>query len=151
MRGRYLQRRLFGALVMGLLWFSLTASVEAPQVLLPPADAPPAVVAQTVAPVPISCVGTLLDFRATTLRLSDWPKLIVSLDVTRADRCVGRFGRPVGRLHGFMVVTRDRLSVRTYLRANQQSPWVQLCRAVRTDCMDVNAVLRWPSFSDKAQ
>jgi hypothetical protein len=145
MRRRFFGRRLPAALVLGLVWLSLTASVEAPRILAPPSLALPSVVTPSGASPPVSCVGTLFDFRANTLHLNGWPKLIVTLDVTRADRCAGPFGRSVARLHGFMVLTRDRMAVRTHLRGAQPSYWLQLCQLARPNCLDVYAVVRWRS------
>jgi hypothetical protein len=143
MRGMLSRRRLPAALVLVLFWYSLTASAAAPLNPAQPGLAPPWVRATRVASAPVRCVGTLFYLRANTLQRSGWPKLIVSLDLTRADRCAGRFGQPVGRLHGFFVMTRDRLSVRTHLRASSNSYWLSLCRQVRPDCLDINTVIRW--------
>ncbi len=145
MRGRVLWRRLPAALVLGLYWITLTASVDAPQVLLPPPQAPPKVIGRHVTPAPVSCVGTLVDLRRNMLRLGDGPKLIILLEITRADRCAGRFGAPVGRLQGVLVLTRDRVVVRSDLRTSQPGYWLNLSRQARPDCVDFEAIIRWPS------
>ena len=89
MRRMFLRRRWPAALVLGLYWFSLTASVAgAPPDASLPAGSPLAQ-AVSVASPPVRCLGTLFYARAETLQLSGWPKIIVSVDVTRADRCAG--------------------------------------------------------------
>ncbi len=130
------------ALALGFLWLALTASMTLPQAFQKQMTVPVANAAQAPSE-PVSCLGTLFALRANTLRFGGSPKLVVSLDVTRADRCAGRFGQPVGRLHGFFVLTPDRLAVRTHLRTALRSRLLELCRWVRADCLDTNAVIRW--------
>ena len=144
MRGLLSRRRLPAALVLGLYWFALTASAAAPLAPPQPIAEPSPVRTASGITLPVRCVGTLLYLRTNTLRLGGWPKLIVSLDITRADRCAGQYGQPVGRLHGFLVFTREKLMVRTYLRTGQPSSYLlQLCRVARQGCLDINAVIRW--------
>jgi hypothetical protein len=142
MCAKWMRRRLVAALVLGLFWSSLTATVAAP--LFEHNSLAPPVRATRVPGAPVRCVGTLVYLRTHALRVTTWPKVVITLDVTRADRCDGPFGRPVGRLHGDVVLTRDMLSVRTHLRTSQASPWVRACQWLRPDCLDVNAVVRWP-------
>jgi hypothetical protein len=149
MRG-LLSRRMPAALVLGLYWFALTASAAAPLAPPPSMAAPTPVRAVSVMTQPVRCVGTLMYLRTNTLRIGGWPKLIVSLDITRADRCAGQYGQPVGRLHGFLVFTREKLTVRTYMRTGQPPSYlVQLCRVARQDCLDINAVIRWGPSSGR--
>ena len=141
MRGILVGRGL-AALALIFLWPALTASMTLPQAFQKPSYAPPVNAAQAPSQ-PVTCLGTLFSVRANALRFGGSPKLVVSLDLTRADRCAGRFGQPVGRLHGFFVLTPDRLAVRTQLRTSLQSRWLALCQWVRADCLDTNAVIRW--------
>ena len=143
MRG-ILVRRWPSALALIFLWLALTASMTLPQALRKTSYAPPVNAAQAPSE-PVTCLGTLFSVRANALRFGGSPKLVVSLDLTRADRCAGRFGQPVGRLHGFFVLTPDRLAVRTHLRTSLQSRWLALCQGVRADCLDTNVVIRWVS------
>ena len=130
------------ALALIFVWLALTASMRLPQALKQPASA--ALVNSALAPsAPVTCLGTLFSLRANTLRTGSLPKLVVALDVTRADRCAGRIGQPVGRLNGFFVLAPDRLAIRTQLRTGLRSRWLELCRWVRADCLDTNAVIRW--------
>jgi hypothetical protein len=143
MRGLFYRRPWTAALVLGTYWLCLTASVAAPQNPDLEPYAPPVVRATQVASEPIRCLGTVFYAQAHRLSTDGWPSLALALDVTRADRCAGAFGRPVGRLHGFFVLTREKLAVRTHLRASHQGYWMRLCQTVRPDCLDVNAVVRW--------
>jgi hypothetical protein len=131
------------AFMLSVCWLCLTASVAAPNNPNPEPYAPPVVRAAHVTSEPIRCLGTVFYVQAHSLLVDGWPKLVLALDITRADRCVGFFGRPVGRLHGFFVLTRDKLSVRTHLRTSHQGYWMRLCQTLRPGCLDVNAVMRW--------
>ena len=143
MRGKSLRRRLPAAGVLVLYWFCLTASVAAPLTDHNLAAGRPSTWAAAVTAAPVRCVGTLARVQAHWLRLGGWPKVVIALDVTRADRCAAAFGQPVGRLHAYFVLTRDKLAVRTHLRANSNSPWMRACRLIRPECLEVNTVIRW--------
>ena len=149
MRSKLFERG-YAGLALNVLSLTLIASMTLPQALRKRASAPPVPVVQDTSS-PVNCLGTLFALRANTLRFGGGPKLVVSLDVTRADRCAGRFGQPVGRLHGFLVLAPDRLAVRTHLRTALQSPWLALCRWVRAECLDTNAVIRWIPAQDGAR
>lgn len=131
------------AFVLSVYWLCLTASVAVPRNPNPEPYAPPAVRAAHVTSEPVRCLGTVFYVRAYSLSVNGWPKLVLALDITRADRCAGSFGRPVGRLNGFFVLTREKLLVRTQLRTSHQGYWMRWCQNVRPGRLDVNAVVRW--------
>jgi hypothetical protein len=150
MRGFPLRRRLVAVLLLGLTVTTQTGSVQAPFQSQTPS-------AQTVFGsdydnrVPLRCFDNRLQWWSRQTPTSTWPKTYVVFDMVRRDRCRGRRVAPSPRLHGFVVLSRDKLSLGVHFKGNPASPLIQVCQSMLGTCLDVHFELYWQPHFPRAR